>query len=80
VALFVCLMVACLRSARAARRRAAPPAASVDFFHLAEAVEVSLLAFAVAACFHPVAYHFYFYYPAGLALALKRVGAKEALA
>jgi hypothetical protein len=32
-------------------------------------LRVSLIAFAVAAMFHPVAYHFYFYAIAGLAVA-----------
>jgi hypothetical protein len=34
------------------------------------AVEVSLVAFAVAGMFHPVGYNFYFYIIAGLAVAL----------
>jgi len=48
--------------------------------HLAEAIQVSLLAFAVAAMFHPVAYHFYFYYIAGLAAALPAVLRQQQLA
>ena len=40
---------------------------------LAQAIEISLIGFAVAAMFHPVAYHFYFYYIAGFAVAIKRV-------
>ena len=42
-----------------------------DLFLLAEGIQVSLFAFAIAALFHPVAYHFYFYYIAGLALAAR---------
>jgi len=42
-----------------------------DLFLLAEGIQVSLAVFAVAALFHPVAYHFYFYYMAGLALAAR---------
>ena len=42
-----------------------------EMFLLAEGIPVSLIAFAVAAFFHPVAYHHYFYYVAGLALAAK---------
>lgn len=40
---------------------------------LAQATEISLIAFAVVAIFYPVAYHFYFYYVAGFAVAIKRV-------
>jgi hypothetical protein len=46
-----------------------------DLFYLAEGIQLSLLAFAVAAFFHPVGYHVYFYYLAGLAVALKNVWA-----
>jgi hypothetical protein len=37
------------------------------------AIQVSLVAFAVAALFHPSAYHFYFYYVAGLAVAARAI-------
>lgn len=43
---------------------------------LARAVRISLLAFAVAGFFHPVAYHAFFYYIAGLAVALQRIGSR----
>ena len=36
-------------------------------------VRVALLAFVVGAFFHPIAYQFYFFCVAGLAVALKRV-------
>jgi hypothetical protein len=39
-----------------------------DLVHLAAALRVSLLAFALAALFHPVGYEFYFYYLGGLAV------------
>jgi hypothetical protein len=32
------------------------------------------LAFAVAAFFYPVGYHYYFYYFAGLAVAARKIG------
>ena len=35
-------------------------------------MRIGLLAFAVAGLFHPVAYYFYFYYLAGLAVAVQR--------
>lgn len=67
--LFVVLFVSCLAKARRVRQRAAARGLR-ELSCLAEGVEISLLAFAVAAMFHPVAYHFYFFYPAGLAVAV----------
>jgi hypothetical protein len=40
---------------------------------LAEALEISLVVFALSGPFYPVAYHFYFYLMAGLALAARAV-------
>ena len=52
---------------------------AVDFrLALAEAVEVSFVAFAVSGMFLPVAYHAGFYILAGMALAVKEI-AKRAL-
>ena len=45
---------------------------------IARAVQISLLAFAVAAFFYPVGYHFYFYYLAGLAVAVQRLSTRFA--
>jgi hypothetical protein len=42
-----------------------------DLTHLAQGVQIALIAFAVAAFFHPIAYQFYFFSIGGLALALK---------
>ena len=39
----------------------------------AGSVQIALVAFAVAALFHPVAYQFYFFLAAGLALAVQNV-------
>jgi O-antigen ligase len=70
LALFLMLFLACLRKVRMVRRRACSlPAPQSDLSHLAEGIEISLLGFAVSAFFYPVAYHFYFYYLAGLAVA-----------
>jgi O-antigen ligase len=41
---------------------------------LAVGIEAALAGFAVAAMFHPVAYHFYFFYIAGFAVALIEIG------
>lgn len=69
LALFVLLLGACLQAAgRAERRWAREPLA-----HLAGGIQISLIAFAVAALFHPSAYHFYFYYFAGLAVAARAI-------
>jgi probable O-glycosylation ligase (exosortase A-associated) len=40
---------------------------------LAHSVQTSLIGFAVAGFLHPVSYHFYFYYLAGFAVAIKHV-------
>ena len=60
-----------MASVRAARRAQRGPSTAGDseLAHLAEGIEVALLAFAVSALFYPVAYHFYFYLIAGLAAA-----------
>ena len=69
--LFLVLLVRCIRKAGAARSIAARMESGGLLFHLAEAVQISLIAFAVAALFHPAGYNFYFYYLAGLALGLE---------
>ena len=71
--LFLLLMVGCIKSAIFVQRRSAGVPAFRDLFSLAEGIQISLIAFAVAALFHPAAYHFYFYYIAGLAVAVKAV-------
>jgi len=68
LALFLMLFYWVWRAARSARLRVSSIPALRNLFLLAEALEVSLIVFAVAGFFHPVAYHFYFYYIAGLAL------------
>lgn len=69
--LFLLLFIGCMKSVTYIQRWAARVTALRDFFHIAEGIQVSLVAFAVAGPFHPVAYHFYFYYIAGLAVAVK---------
>ena len=71
--LFLVLLTGCFLTAGDARRRAAGTPALRELFCIAEGIQISLAAFTVAALFHPVAYHFYFYYIAGLALALQAV-------
>ena len=69
--LFLLLMVGCIKSAMFVQRHSAGVPAFRELFYLAEGIQISLIAFSVAALFHPVAYHFYFYYIAGLAIAVK---------
>jgi O-antigen ligase len=70
--LFLWLYVMCLRSARAVERRSAREPALGDLAHLAAGVQIALVAFGVAAFFHPIAYQFYFFAIGGMAVALKR--------
>ena len=80
LALFVWLYLACLRSARTVERYAAREPALRDLTHLAAGVQVALVAFVVAAFFHPIAYQFYFFSVGGLAVALKRAYVTESAA
>ncbi len=68
LALFLLLMLTCLRRVRAIRRDASSPELR-ELSVLAEGVELALLGFVVAGFFYPVAYQAFFYYPAGLAVA-----------
>lgn len=77
LALFLLLYVYCLRATGTALR-AVNADRTGGLFHIAEGLRVSLIAFGVAAVFHPVAYHFYFYYIAGLAVAAQAIAAQHA--
>jgi probable O-glycosylation ligase (exosortase A-associated) len=78
--LFVWLHVLCFRTARAVERRAAKEPALQRLAYLAAGIQISLAAFFVAAMFHPIAYQFYFFTIAGLAVALKNSCRAEAAA
>src|SRR5258705_2372269 len=69
--LFAWLHLLCFRSAWAVERRARKDPAVAELRPLAAGIQVSLVAFLVAAMFHPIAYQFYFFSIAGLAVALK---------
>ena len=71
--LFLMLLVASLKSAGSVQRLAAGVPGLEEVFYLAQGVRASLVAFVVSAFFYPVGYHFYFYYFAGLAIALRAV-------
>jgi hypothetical protein len=74
--LFVALHATSLLSARRAERMAIEVVGS-EFRTLASGVRVSLGGFVVAAFFYPVPYHFYFYYIAGLSVAVKTIAARQ---
>lgn len=71
---FLLLLRRLLKGLRQGQARMKRDPARQEVVLLTAACEISLLAFAVAAFFHPVAYHFYFYYLAGFAIALQRIG------
>lgn len=76
--LFLAVYYTCIRTTGAVIRKARYMPAPNTLFYLAEGIRVSLWGFAVEAMFHPVAYNFYFYYIAGLAIALGTVCDREA--
>ncbi|MDP1930765.1 MAG: O-antigen ligase family protein [Gammaproteobacteria bacterium] len=78
VTLFIMLLIASIRSTQSMLLRTKGKAGLFDLYCLAEGLKVSLIAFSVAALFHPVAYHFYFYYIAGLAMALTQINVSTA--
>jgi O-antigen ligase len=65
--LFVVLLWSSIGRARRAQRLAAEVGRK-DVASIAEGIEVALMGFSIASFFHPVAYHFYFYLFAGLAI------------
>lgn len=71
--LFLMLLGAALKTTRMTMDSARGNTQQYDLYCFAEALRVSLIAFSVAAVFHPVAYHFYFYYIAGIAMALTQI-------
>jgi putative inorganic carbon (hco3(-)) transporter len=67
--LFLLLLASCIRTAGRVRRESAELPTLRNLTVMAETIRITLLAFAVAACFHPVAYHFFFFYFGALAVA-----------
>src|SRR5215208_3561472 len=70
--LFLLLLWSC-HSATVQAQRACRSCDRPDVAALAEGLQISLIAYAIAAMFHPVSYHMYFYYMAGLALAAWKI-------
>ena len=69
LAIFLALLVSCITAvARIPERNV-----SLELTTLAEGLQISLSAYAVEAMFHPVSYHYYFYYIAGLAIAARTI-------
>lgn len=75
--LFLALFATCLASASSAQRGAGRDRDAQHVVSLAQATKLSLIAFGVAAFLHPVAYHFYFYYFAGLAVAASNIASSR---
>lgn len=75
--LFLALLFTCVSytSTVLRRTRNVPHLRGLHF--IAEGLRVSLFAYALAGMFHPTAYHFYFYYIAGLAVAVRSICATE---
>jgi O-antigen ligase len=76
--LFVAFFGACLLSASTARHGLSRARGAQTAAHLAQGTWLSLIVFGVAGLFYPVAYHFYFYYLAGLAAACRSLSAQRA--
>jgi O-antigen ligase len=71
--IFILLFWRLIHSMQIIQRKLSCIEGDVEKLYLAQGMEISLIGFAVAAVFHPVAYHFYFYYLAGFAVALNRL-------
>src|SRR4029079_11478586 len=78
ILLFVSLLVASFATARRVERFTSRFLPLRDISVFAAAAQIALVGFAVAAFFHPIAYQFYFFCVAGLAVAVKNVSRTEA--
>jgi O-antigen ligase len=74
--LFVAVVVTSFRNARRIERMSRD-VIGAELVAFASGVRISLAGFIVAAFFYPVPYHFYFYYMAGLSVALKTIAARQ---
>jgi putative inorganic carbon (HCO3(-)) transporter len=73
---YILFITSAFASARAVRRFFARRREGWELGRLAGGVEIAVAAFAVGALFSPVPYHFFFYFPAGLAVAIFAIGAR----
>jgi O-antigen ligase len=74
--IYVLFIWSAFAAARAVRRFFARRQDGWELGRLAGGVEMAIVAFAVGALFSPSPYHFYLYYPAGLAVAIFAIGAR----
>lgn len=70
---YVLLVRHAFKSVRQARREFRGVPDGRTLLALGSGVEIALVAYTVGALFHPVAYHFYFFYLAGFAVALREM-------
>jgi hypothetical protein len=69
LALFLILMWSCVRAVARIQQDWVPP----ELYFLAQGLQISLIAYATAAMFHPVSYQYYFYFIAGLAIGARTI-------
>ena len=67
--MFVLLLWSCIRAVSRIQVESSSP----ELVFLAQGIEISLIAYATAAMFHPVSYQYYFYYIAGLAIGARTI-------
>ena len=67
--IFLVLLWSCLRTVAQIQESAS----SSELVFLAQGLQISLIAYATAALFHPVSYQYYFYYIAGLAIGARAI-------
>ena len=70
---FVLIFIQLLRGVNATIKELRLRSGNADLLALASGVRLALLAYLVGAFFHPAAYHFYFFYSAGLAVAVQNL-------
>jgi O-antigen ligase len=73
---YTAFVLSAYAAVRTVRRRLARDPDGAEIANLAGGVELAVVAYAVGAFFSPVPYHFYFFYPAGLAVALTVMAAR----
>lgn len=73
LALFLTLLIRVFKGVRLARKRLEDVPAQRQLFLLVQALETSLIVFAICGVFHPIAYDLFFYFIGGLALAAAAV-------
>lgn len=75
--LFLCVFGTALTGVARVERQRLRHDSTDGLGRMASAVRISLIAFAVAAFFYPIAYHAYFYLLGGLAVAIQRIDLTE---